>query len=159
MSTVISAVLLISASRVITAILTNSNTMDTILYYLSGALTEMPQVFSILVMFLVSSVAMLFVQSSSGLAATLMPIMAPLADLLEIERQTVVSAFALGTGTFGWIVPWEGINFAMCSLAGVAFFKYLKQTGVRVVWTLHDCWAFTGYCMHFDILKCNKWQT
>ena len=45
MSTVISAVLLISASRVITAILTNSNTMDTILYYLSGALTEMPQVF------------------------------------------------------------------------------------------------------------------
>lgn len=39
------------------------------------------------------------------------------------------------------------------------FFKYLKQTGVRVVWTFHDCWAFTGYCMHFDILKCNKWQT
>ena len=136
MPTVISAVLLISASRVITAILTNSNTMDTILYYLSGALTEMPQVFSILVMFLVSSVAMLFVQSSSGLAATLMPIMAPLADLLEIERQTVVSAFALGTGTFGWIVPWEGINFAMCSLAGVAFFKYLKQA-TKYVFTVY----------------------
>lgn len=39
------------------------------------------------------------------------------------------------------------------------FFRYLKETGVRVVWTFHDCWAFTGYCMHFDILKCNKWQT
>ncbi len=127
MSTVISAVLLISASRVITAILTNSNTLDTILYYMSSALTEMPKVFSIVIMFLVSSVAMLFVQSSSGLAATLMPLMAPLADILGIERQTVVSAYALGTGTFGWIVPWEGINFAMCSLAGVAFFKYLKK--------------------------------
>lgn len=136
MSTVISAVLLISASRVITAILTNSNTMDTILYYMSSALTEMPQIFSIVVMFLVSSVAMLFVQSSSGLAATLMPIMAPLADLLGIERQTVVTAYALGTGTFGWIVPWEGVNFAMCSLAGVAFFKYLKQAA-KYVFTVY----------------------
>ena len=39
------------------------------------------------------------------------------------------------------------------------FFKYLKKTGVRVIWTFHDCWAFTGYCMHFDMLECNKWQT
>lgn len=127
MTTVISAVLLISASRVITAILTDSNVMDTILYYMSGTLTEMPKIFSIIVMFLVSSVAMLFVQSSSGLAATLMPIMAPLGDLLGISRQTVVSAYALGTGTFGWIVPWEGVNFAMCSLAGIGFFKYLRK--------------------------------
>ncbi len=39
------------------------------------------------------------------------------------------------------------------------FFKYLKKTGVKVVWTFHDCWAFTGYCMHFDIAKCDKWKT
>lgn len=38
-------------------------------------------------------------------------------------------------------------------------FKYLKKTGVRVIWTFHDCWAFTGYCMHFDSIGCNKWQT
>lgn len=136
MTTVISAVLLISASRVITAILTDSNVMDTILYYMSSSLTAMPKIFSIIVMFLVSSVAMLFVQSSSGLAATLMPIMDPLADLLEIPRQTVVSAYALGSGTFGWIVPWEGVNFAMCSLAGVAFFKYLK-TAAKFVFTVY----------------------
>jgi len=127
MTTVISAVLLISASRVITAILYESRTMDTILYNLSNALTELPDVLSVVLMFFVSSITMLFVQSSSGLAATLMPIMAPLADILEIPRQTIVSAYALGTGTFGWIVPWEGINFAMCSLAGVSFFKYLKK--------------------------------
>jgi uncharacterized ion transporter superfamily protein YfcC len=127
MTTVISAVLLISASRVITALLNDSKTMDTILYYLSGALTDMPKVISVVIMFFVSSVMMLFVQSSSGLAATLMPIMGPLADLLEIPRQTIVSAYALGTGTFGWIVPWEGINYAMCMLAGVPFFKYLKE--------------------------------
>lgn len=39
------------------------------------------------------------------------------------------------------------------------FFEYLRHTKVKVVWTFHDCWAFTGYCMHFDVLKCTKWQT
>ncbi|MEG0292168.1 MAG: hypothetical protein RR495_05930 [Anaerovoracaceae bacterium] len=136
MTTVISAVLLISASRVITAILTDSNTMDTILFYMSNTLVAMPKIFSVVVMFLVSSIAMLFIQSSSGLAATLMPIMAPLGDLLGISRQTVVSAYALGSGAFGWIVPWEGVNFAMCSLAGVAFFKYLKEAA-KFVFTVY----------------------
>ena len=39
-----------------------------------------------------------------------------------------------------------------------AFFRYLKESNVRVIWTFHDCWAFTGYCMHFDFLKCQKWE-
>ncbi len=39
------------------------------------------------------------------------------------------------------------------------FFRYLKKIDIPVIWTLHDCWPFTGYCMHFDALKCNKWQT
>lgn len=127
MTTVIPAVLLISASRVLSMILEKSNTLDTILYFLSSGMTNMPKAVSVSAMYGVSSLAMLFVQSSSGLAAILMPIMAPLADLLGISRQTAVSAFALGSGAFGWIVPWEGVNYAMCVLAGVPFFKYLKQ--------------------------------
>ncbi|MGN0710757.1 MAG: YfcC family protein [Anaerovoracaceae bacterium] len=127
MSSVLSAVLLISASRVITKILEDSNTMDTMLHGLSGALADMPKVICVLVMFIIASVAMLFIQSSSGLAAALMPLMAPLADILRIPRQIVVSAYAMGTGTFGWVVPWEGINYAMCTMAGVDFFKYLKE--------------------------------
>ncbi len=39
------------------------------------------------------------------------------------------------------------------------FFKYLKNSNAKVVWTFHDCWAFTGYCMHFDRLQCDKWKT
>lgn len=133
MSSVLSAVLLISASRVITAILTNSNTLDTILYHLNNLLTDMPKMICVLIMFVVASVAMLFVQSMSGLAATLMPIMAPLSDLLGIGRQTAVSAYALGTGTLAWIAPWEGINYAMATMAGVDFFKYLKEAAKFVL--------------------------
>ncbi len=39
------------------------------------------------------------------------------------------------------------------------FFSYLKQAGIPVVWTLHDCWAFTGQCPHFAMVGCEKWRT
>lgn len=37
-------------------------------------------------------------------------------------------------------------------------FDYIKRNNVKIVWTLHDCWAFTGHCTHFDYIKCNKWK-
>ena len=37
-------------------------------------------------------------------------------------------------------------------------FAYLKQSNKPVLWTLHDCWAFTGHCAHFDFVGCQKWQ-
>ncbi len=127
MASTLSAVLMISASRVISAILTNSNTMDTILHFLSGSLTEIPKMVSVLVMFAISAVSMLLVQSMSGLAATMMPIMSPLSDLLGISRQVMVSSYVFGTGALATLVPWEGINYAMSNLAGVDFFGYLKE--------------------------------
>lgn len=36
-------------------------------------------------------------------------------------------------------------------------FKYLKESNIYVVWTLHDCWPFTGHCAYFDRIGCNKW--
>ncbi len=38
-------------------------------------------------------------------------------------------------------------------------FWYLRQAGKPVVWTLHDCWAFTGHCAYFDYVGCEKWKT
>lgn len=38
-------------------------------------------------------------------------------------------------------------------------FKFLGKTKKNVIWTLHDCWAFTGKCPHFAIMKCEKWKT
>lgn len=37
-------------------------------------------------------------------------------------------------------------------------FDYLKTTNIPIVWTLHDCWSFTGHCAYFDFAKCNKWK-
>lgn len=40
-----------------------------------------------------------------------------------------------------------------------ALFKYLATTNIEVVWTLHDCWSFTGHCPHFAFCGCEKWRT
>lgn len=37
-------------------------------------------------------------------------------------------------------------------------FEYLKRANKKVVWTLHDCWAFTGHCAYFDYVNCSKWK-
>lgn len=38
-------------------------------------------------------------------------------------------------------------------------FGYLKKANKPVIWTLHDCWAFTGHCAYFTYAKCDLWQT
>ena len=38
-------------------------------------------------------------------------------------------------------------------------FDYLAKKNIPVVWTLHDCWALTGHCTHFEMEGCYKWQT
>lgn len=38
-------------------------------------------------------------------------------------------------------------------------FEWLASHRCQVVWTLHDCWAFTGHCIHFTYVKCMQWRT
>ena len=38
-------------------------------------------------------------------------------------------------------------------------FNYLKEADKKVIWTLHDCWTFTGHCAYFDYIGCNKWKS
>lgn len=38
-------------------------------------------------------------------------------------------------------------------------FRYLKQKKKKIVWTLHDCWTFTGQCPHYVMKGCQKWKT
>lgn len=38
-----------------------------------------------------------------------------------------------------------------------ALFHYIKENNVPTIWTLHDCWPFTGHCPHFNMSGCDKW--
>ena len=37
-------------------------------------------------------------------------------------------------------------------------FNYIKKHNIKTVWTLHDCWAFTGQCPYFTMVKCERWK-
>ncbi len=38
-------------------------------------------------------------------------------------------------------------------------FEYIEKKNLPVVWTLHGCWPFTGKCVHFTLVGCDKWKT
>lgn len=50
-------------------------------------------------------------------------------------------------------------NLHNCYINLSMLFSYIKKRNIPVVWTLHDCWAFTGQCPHFTMVKCDKWKT
>lgn len=39
------------------------------------------------------------------------------------------------------------------------FFDYLVKSGKPVIWTVHDCWLYTGHCYHYSSISCMKWKT
>ena len=38
-------------------------------------------------------------------------------------------------------------------------FRFIKRNHISVIWTLHDCWSFTGRCPYFVMTKCERWKT
>ncbi len=63
-----------------------------------------------------------------------------------------------------WVKEWNPDIIHLHNIHGYyinieLLFKFLKDFGKPVVWTLHDCWAFTGHCSHYTSAGCYKWQT
>lgn len=50
-------------------------------------------------------------------------------------------------------------NLHNCYINLPLLFRFLKRKHIAVVWTLHDCWAMTGKCPHFSMVKCERWKT
>lgn len=55
------------------------------------------------------------------------------------------------------IVHLHNIHGHDCDLE--MLFSYFRRKRTKLVWTFHDCWAFTGYCPHFTMVKCDRWRT
>ncbi len=54
------------------------------------------------------------------------------------------------------IVHLHNLHGHNCNLT--MLFSYLKENKIKIFWTFHDCWAFTAYCPHFTMAKCDKWK-
>ena len=81
-------------------------------------------VFAAQLMFFVQSIINVFIPSGSGQAALVMPIMAPLGDLLGVTRQTAVLAFQFGDGFTNLIIPTSGVTMGVLGVAKIPFEKW-----------------------------------
>ena len=91
----VGVVFIVACARALLVIANDAKIMDTLLLYGSTAIQLLPKAMTAQVMFLVQCVINFFIHSGTSQAALTMPVMAPLADLVGITRQTCVYSFAL----------------------------------------------------------------
>ena len=107
-------------------VLEDANIMDTIIHALAGLLDGLPPTLSACGMFVVQDLFNVLVPSGSGQAAITMPLMAPLADLIGLTRQTSVLAFQLGDAFTNVMAPTGGELLAACAMAKIPWGKRAK---------------------------------
>ena len=105
---------------------TTPTVINTIMYGISKALAGLSGAAAAVLMYLFQSVFNFFVVSGSGQAAVTMPIMAPLADLLGVTRQTSVLAFQLGDAFTNLIVPTSGCLIGSLAIARIEWSSWIK---------------------------------
>ncbi|MDZ4821916.1 MAG: Na+/H+ antiporter NhaC family protein [Flavobacteriales bacterium] len=135
----LTAALVICISRSVLIVAQDGQIIDTILFHLSNTISGLPKALSIQVMFLVQGVINFFVPSGSGQAAITMPVMAPMADLLALTRQSAVMAFQFSAGFFDLIIPTSGVTMGVLSIAGIPYNLWLKW-----IWKLVVIWIIVA---------------
>lgn len=118
--------LIAGVARAVAVVLEDGQVMDTIVNSLARAVGDLPVFLAPGGMFFIQFVLSFIVSSGSGQALVTMPIMAPLADLLGMSRQTAVLAYQLADGTGNILFPTSGYFMAVLALAGVPWQKWLK---------------------------------
>lgn len=126
MRSVLEAAIIVGVARSVAVILEDGQILDTIVHSLGDAVSGMPSELSAVGMFAVQTGFNFVVPSGSGQAVVTMPIMAPLADLLDVTRQTSVLAFQLGDGLTNILYPTSGYFMAALAIGGVRWEKWLK---------------------------------
>lgn len=117
---------IIACARAILVVATDGRILDVLLYRLAGVISHFPRVVAAQAMFVTQGVINFFVHSGSGQAALTMPIMAPLADVIGITRQTAVLAFVFGEGWINPILPTSGVTMGVLGLAAIPWEKWAK---------------------------------
>lgn len=117
--------LVIAIARATMVIARDAHIIDTMLHELMPLVQSSHPVFAAQKMYLIQSVINFFIHSGSGQAALTMPIMAPLADLVGVSRQTAILAFQLGELSTP-MIPTSGITVGVLALARIPWLTWAK---------------------------------
>jgi uncharacterized ion transporter superfamily protein YfcC len=117
---------IIGLARALLVIASEGKVMDTMLFGLASVISGLHPILAAQVMFVAHGVINFFVHSGSGQAAMTMPIMAPLADVVGVSRQTAVLAFQFGDGWVNPILPTSGVTMGVLGLAGIPWERWFR---------------------------------
>ncbi|SIT73341.1 YfcC family protein [Edaphobacillus lindanitolerans] len=134
--------LVIGLARAVVVVLENGKILDTIVSAAVQPMAEMPMFLAAESMFVFNLLFNLIITSGTGQAAIVMPFMVPLADMLDITRQTAVLAFKMGDGITNIIAPTSGVLMAVLAIGKVPYAKWFK-----FVLPLVLMWSVVGLIM------------
>lgn len=119
------ASMMVGIARATLIVLQEGNIIDTVVNGLATPLSYLPTALAAVAMLIIQTVLNFFIPSGSGQAAVSMPIMAPIADLLGIQRDVAVLAYQMGDGLSNIVWP-TGFAAIMAGLANVKLEKWWK---------------------------------
>ncbi len=128
--------LIVGFARGILVVLEQGQIIDTVIYSLANIVKSIPDSINVLGMFIIQSFINFFIPSGSGQAATTMPIMIPVADLIGLERQAAVLAYQYGDAISNSIIPTSAALMGYLAVAGIPYDRWVK-----FVWKLVLGWS------------------
>src|SRR4051794_19950274 len=140
----LAAGLIIVVARGITVVMRNSFMTDTLLNWMENAVSGASASGFAILAFLVNIPIAFLVPSSSGHAALVMPILAPLADFAGVSRSLVVTAYQTASGLVNIVTPTSAVIMGGLALSKVGYDRYLKFVWPYVAAVFVVCCGFIG---------------
>jgi len=138
------AALIIVLARGITVVMRNAYMTDTILHWMENAVSGASSSGFAILAFLVNIPIAFLVPSSSGHAALVMPILAPLADFAGVSRALIVTAFQSASGFVNLVTPTSAVIMGGLALSKVGYDRYLRFVWPFLIVVFVVCCAFLG---------------
>lgn len=131
----VGAALIIGLARAVSGVLSAGLIMDTTIHALSILMSKLPRLLIGPAMYIANIIINGFITSGSGQASAVMPIFAPLADMIGITRQTSVLAFNFGDGFCNYILPTSTALMGTLGVTNIPYDRWMKFMGkLFLIW-------------------------
>lgn len=134
-----SAALIVGLGAACTLIMDEANILDTVVMAMAASMDYLPTLLKGPALMIINMIASIFVTSGTGQASVVMPILAPVADLSGVTRQTLVLAYRLGDGICGYVQP-HGSLMPFIAVAAIPYERWMKFFGkLWAGWIVSGC--------------------
>ncbi|WP_271399480.1 YfcC family protein [Staphylococcus nepalensis] len=140
MKDILFGAMIVGFAKGIIYILENGHIIETIVHGMTTLLADVPSSMVIITMFVLQFFLNFFIPSGSGQALTTMPLMVPISDLLNINRQITVLAFQYGDAISNVLFPTSAILMGALAVGKITYTQWLKFAWkLIVVWVVICC--------------------